>query len=226
MVYNAEKRDLATYYRQRGFSYSEISRLCGVSKSTVYNWFAHEAFSQSVRDDNAKKARFENQKRLRLLNKAKQRERAQRYQEAIRTADVEYVHYKANPLFIAGLTLYLSHGDIEDEHVIRFRTSKIEFQRIFINFLTQYLGVSRSDVRMALLLPEINHEDETKVISHWAKTLRISPAQFYKTQKIAATNTGQALQNGVGNTIINSTLLKKKLQRWIKLVEKQLQKYK
>src|SRR5688572_10565663 len=109
MVRDAKKLELATHYRKRGYSYTEISQLCGVSKSTVSAWLAKKAFSKSVKLDNQIKAGKANAKRLDLLNKAKTKERSKRYTEALKGADTEYRHYRTNPLFIAGLMLYLAN---------------------------------------------------------------------------------------------------------------------
>ena len=221
MVHKTEKLELATYYRERGFSYSEIANVVGVSKATLSNWFSGKTFSQQVAKDNSQKAAKENRKRLQLLNKAKQTERSKRYQETLRTAAVEYNNYKNQPLFIAGVTIYLARGDTTST-TIRLSSADLVAQRIFLNFVYRYLGAARQDVRCWLLLyPDL---DEPTCLAKWAKTLRLSPTQFHKTQVIQSRSSRQTLHFGVGNTIISSVLLKKKLDRWIELATKELTK--
>ena len=221
MVHNTEKLELATYYRERGFSYSEIAKIVGVSKATLSNWFADAEFSKRVTQDNVKKAAQHNQKRIQLLNKAKQSERTKQYREVARTAAVEYKNYRSQPLFIAGVMLYAAQGDT-DSAQIRLSTTDMISQRIFVNFAARYLGVERKQVHFWLLLyPD---HDVDACVNAWAKTLRLSPAQFYKTQVIQSRSGKETLHFGVGNTIISSALLRKKLDTWIELANKELTK--
>jgi len=220
MVHNPEKLELATYYRKRGFSYSEIAKLCGVSKSTVSNWFATKKFSQVVKADNTRKAAQANKSRLSLINKTKQTERAARYKEAVRSAETEFKHYNKDPLFIAGLMLYAGEGDNKDRAKIRIANAEADVHRIFISFLTTYMGVEKERIRFWLLLyPDLKEADCKRV---WSRKLRLTPEHFYKSQVIQGKSKKRTLQYGVGNTIIVSTVLKHKLNRWIELALKKL----
>lgn len=222
MVHNPEKLETATYYRKQGFSYSEIATLCEVSKSTVSNWFKDKAFSKKVAATNATKAAKANKARIALLNKAKQKEREKRYQEAERSAVVEYRHYKKDPLFAAGVILYKSKGDLSDSSQLRLSTSDTTSHKIFITFLTRYTDVSRKDIKFWLLLTPSCKEKECVAV--WSKALKLTPGNFYKNQTLSGAAPTKALHYGVGNTIIGNTLLKKKLILWVELLSKELSK--
>jgi len=214
--------DQALAFRKRGFTYSEIAKICDVSVSTLSNWLAHEPFSKKIAEGNAEKATAQNTKRLALINKARNTERKGQYAEVVRLAEIEYKNYRTSPLFIAGLMLYVSEGDIQNERLIRMTSSKTELHRIYIRFLTTYLGVPKSSIRFWLLLyPDL---DEVTCMKHWCKKTGINAGQFYKNQVIDGRSTKRTLHFGVGNTIIGSTLLKKKLMRWIELATKELEK--
>lgn len=220
MVYKAKELALATQYRERGYSYSEIAKLCGVSKGTVSNWFAHKKFSKQVKADNQARAVRDNVKRLGLINKARQSERQRRYAEAVKTAELEFKHYRKDPLFIAGLMLYLGEGDNTDSSKIRIANSRASIHRVFWRFLTTYLGVPRETIKFWLLLyPDL---DEVAVKKMWQKELRLKDGQWYKNQFVQGKSQKRTLHYGVGNTIIVSTVLKRKLIRWIELAEKML----
>lgn len=222
MIRNEEKYQKARDFRKRGFTYSEIAKIVGVSKSTLSNWFAGKAFSKKVRQDNEVRARRDNIKRIGILNKYRTLERQKRYQEAIKSAEVEYKHYKSSPLFIASLMLYASDGADGTNYLIRLTNSKPESHRIFIKFAVEFLGVKHEDVRFWLLLyPDLSVNECKKV---WSKTIKLPESQFYKTQVIQVKNRKSALHNGVGNTIIGNAYLKRKLMRWIELASKELAK--
>lgn len=222
--YKKEAYKQAYLYRERGFTYAEIAKLCGVSRSTLSNWFAKEPFSKRVAADNIKKAVTENTKRLTSINKARTSERKKQYQAAIAAATVEYRHYRQDPLFMAGLMLYVSAGDSQDATKIRFASSRADLHKILHNFLRVYMGTEASQIKFWLLLyPDL---DKSVCRTHWQKKLKLSPTQFYKAQVINGKSSKRTLQYGVGNTIISSTLQKHTLNRWIELAQKELLKSK
>ena len=45
-MYKQAAYEQAVAFRKRGFTYSEIAKICNVSKGTVSNWLRHETFSQ------------------------------------------------------------------------------------------------------------------------------------------------------------------------------------
>lgn len=222
MVRDEEKYQLATHYRQQGFSYSEISKIVGVSKATLSAWFAKKTFSKKVKKDNIAKASRENVKRVTILNKARQNERDKVHKATIKQAEVEYKHYKTNPLFVAGLIFYASKGDCGQYNKIRVASSDAALHRVFHKFLIDFLGIEKTDIDFWLLLQ--TGQSEAVCTEVWSKTLKIKPEQFYKSQFIDNKNKKRLLHYGVGNTIICSTVLKAKLDRWIELSKKELAK--
>jgi len=218
--YKKEAYDQAIIFRKRGFTYTEIAKICEVSRGTVSNWFAKEEFSKVIAKGNKEKAYKENAERIKLVNKARNVERNTQYKEILRLAETEYKHYHNSPLFMAGLMLYRSFGDMKHSNLVRITTNDLEAQRIFMRFAKEYLGVVSKDVRFWLLLhPE---HDEVKCMKVWSKKIGLSVSQFYKNQVISSHSNSRTLHFGVGNTIIGSTLLKKKMVRWIEIAIKEL----
>lgn len=222
MVRNEDKYEQALQFRKRGFTLAEIAKICDISKSTASLWLKNKAFSEIVTKQNKKRAGTENAKRLRLINKARVSERAIRYKEIIRSAETEYKHYKNNPLFVAGLMLYIGEGDNKHRRLIRLANSNMDVHRIFIRFMLEFLGVDKKKIKFWLLLyPDLSEE---VCMKKWKSATGIPYTQFYKNQVIKGKSTKRTLQYGVGNTIIGSTVLKYKLNRWIELVLKDLKK--
>ncbi|MCU0678505.1 MAG: helix-turn-helix domain-containing protein [Candidatus Pacebacteria bacterium] len=220
--YKQEAYEQAVAFRRRGFTYTEIAKICNVSKATVSNWLRHEPFSKTVAADNQKQAVTQNTKRLASINKARVAERRHQYTAAVRSAETEYQHYRQSPLFMAGLGQYMAIGDMVDQRLIRLSSNRPELHQLFIRFVTTYLGVPKPTIRFWLLLyPDL---DEVVCMKHWCKKTSLSPAQFHKNQVIDGRSQHKTLHFGVGNTIIGSTLLKKKLVRWTELMTKELTK--
>ena len=220
MVRNEEKFQEAVKLRKRGFTLAEIAKYCGVSKSTVSNWLKDEFFSRNITKLNKNRAGQENAKRLRLVNKARTTERAKQLQTVSAEAELSYRHLKSNPLFIAGLMIYQESGDLNASNQIRLSTTNESSHRIFQRFSLEYLGVERSKIRFWLLLyPGM---DTTKLERKWSRKIGLAVAQFGKTQTVKTATKKKTLHSGVGNTIIGSTVLKYKLNRWIELATKEL----
>ncbi|MFT5849916.1 MAG: transcriptional regulator with XRE-family HTH domain [Patiriisocius sp.] len=221
MVRDEEKYKQAVEFRKRGFTYSEIAKICGVSKSTASAWLSKKAFSKRVKADNVKQAARENVKRIGLLNKARATQRKATYADALRSADTEFKHYKTAPLFIAGLMLYVSDGDTRDSSRIRLTTQNADAHRIFSTFLHEYLGVEATQISFWLLL--YRGMDEVQEMKWWSAKTKRKAADFGKSQFVASGSKKKPLHHGTGNTIIGSTVLKHKLNRWIELALEELQ---
>jgi transcriptional regulator with XRE-family HTH domain len=220
MVRNQENLDQAIRLRERGFTLQEIAKVCDVSKSTISKWLAGSDISARVTKQNKRRAGLANVSRLKLINKARNIEREKKYQEAVKEAEVSFKHYRKDPLFIAGLMLYIGEGDNKDRAKIRIANSRTSVHRIYIDFMVAYFGIERSKIRFwVLLYPDLS---EGACMKYWSKALKLPYSQFYKNQVIQGKSKKRTLQFGVGNTIIVSTVLKYKLNRWIELAEKDL----
>ena len=220
MIRKSAQYEEAKELRKRGFTYGEIAKIVTVSKSTISLWFSRETWSKSVTESNRKRSAKENGKRISLLNTARGNQYKKLYAEAERSAVTEFKHYKNNPLFIAGLMLYMSIGDTKSSSLIRMADARPELHMLFIRFLTEYLGVSREKIRFWLLLyPDLNPE---KCSRFWAKKLKLPLSQFHKYQVIEGRSTKRTLHDGVGNTVVSNTVLKHKLIKWIELFTKEL----
>ena len=220
MVRDIEKLSQVVQYRTRGFTLQEIAKICGVSKSTISKWLKNNLISAEVTKQNKRRAGQENAKRLKLISKTRANERALRCKEIDLSAATEFKHYKSNPLFIAGVMIYASLGDISDTRVIRLTTARLEAQRAFISFAIEYLGVPKHKIKLWLLLYS-DHDEET-CMRKWHKATLLPYAQFHKNQVIKGNPKHKTLHHGVGNTIIGSIVLKRKLMKWIELIQKEL----
>lgn len=220
MRYKTAQFEQAVQLRKRGFTYEEIAKIVDVSKSTISLWLSRETWSKDITLSNQRRASRENSKRISLLNKARSNQYRKLYAEAERSAVTEFKHYKHNPLFIAGLMLYVSEGDNSDHRLVRIANSRFEIHTIFIRFALEFLGVQKENIRFwVLLYPDLSQE---KCMKMWSRKLGLSIAQFHKSQVIQGRSKKPTLHYGVGNTIIGGTVLKKRLMKWIELALKEL----
>ena len=222
MVRNEEKFAQALQFRRRGFTLDEIAKICDVSKSTVSKWLKNNAISADITKQNKRRAGVENAKRLRLVSKARGSERLNRYKEAERSAATEYKHYKKDALFVAGVLAYACDGDRNDKSRIRLSSSKSDVHGTFVRFLKAYMGLESSDISIWLQLYPSHNEE--RCMRSWRKQSTLPFSQFGKSQIMKTNKKTKPLHDGVGNTIIGNTVLKRKLDVWVKLTLQELNK--
>ena len=66
--YKKEAYEQALALRKRGFSYREISKICGVSVGTANKWLSSLPGADLIVAENRRKAAKENTSRLNLIN--------------------------------------------------------------------------------------------------------------------------------------------------------------
>jgi len=88
-------KHLAAKLRHQGKSYSHISQALDLPKSTISDWFSEKKWSQSIKAELTRKAKYFARKRLLFFNKKRRvfweqwREKAQRSQEKVSISNEE-----------------------------------------------------------------------------------------------------------------------------------------
>jgi hypothetical protein len=143
-----------------------------------------------------------------------------KYEEVAKEAEKEFILFKKEPLFTAGLMIYAGEGDKRNQNNSRISNSEFYIHKIFINFALKYLKINKENIKISLILyPDLGVEE---CISKWSNELDIPRLNFYKTQIIQGKEKTKKLQYGVGISIISSTVVvKKKILKWLEICEKE-----
>ena len=210
-------KEKAFELRRAGNSYKGIEKLLGVSRSTLSEWFRNEEWSKNVKTLNTDKHILISTSRLLKMNEARKIMLEKKYRAVEEEAIHEFEINKNDPLFMAGLMLYAGEGDKITRNLTRLSNVEFYLHLVFIRFSEKFLKVDRKNIKVWLLLYP-DHEIE-KCIDIWSEKLKISKANFNKSQIIQGKEKFKKLQYGVGNSIISSTSLKKKVLKWLELCE-------
>ncbi|TSD03198.1 MAG: Uncharacterized protein Athens071416_259 [Parcubacteria group bacterium Athens0714_16] len=213
-----DKKDRAFELRKNGHTYAYISEILGVPKSTLSDWFAHHPWSEEIRKKNSIVSAKRN---IQNLNEKTKNKLKEKYKKAEKEAEMEFKKHKNNPLFVAGLMLYIGEGDKNIvDGMIRISNFDPNVLKIFMLFLDKFFFVKKEKVKFWILLyPDLN-EKTCKV--WWKNKLQIGDRDFYKNQIIKGKHKKKRLQYGVGNIILSNKFLKKKLLRWIDLISEHI----
>ncbi len=201
--------------RREGKTYREIQKLLGISRSTLCDWFKNEEWSRHIKKTNTDKNIKLSIERLEKLHAGRRLMLDKKYKAVEQDAEREFEIYKNDPLFMGGLMLYAGEGDKTSRNLTRLSNSEFYLHIVFISFSQKFLNIGRDKIKFWLLLYP-DHDIE-KNIEIWSNKLGINKSNFYKSQVIVGKEKKRKLQYGVGNSIILSTSLKKKMLKWLEL---------
>ncbi len=201
--------------RKQGKTYREIQQLVIISRATLTAWFKNEEWSNHVKKSNTQKHIVASLERLKLLHEGRRIMLEKKYKQVEEDAIREFELYKNEPLFMAGLMIYAGEGDKSNRFRVKLANSEFYLHLIFISFLEKFLKIERKNIKVWLLLYP-DHDIE-KLVEIWSQKLNISKSNFHKSQVIIGKEKIRKLQYGVGNSIISSTSLKKKMLKWLEL---------
>ncbi len=215
-------KELAIQLRKNGKSYNEIKIELGVSKSTLCDWFKNEDWSKQVKNTNINNIVKLSTDRIILMNISRDLILKDKYDNTLANAKSEYLVFKDDPLFVAGLMLYDGEGDHLNKNIIRFANTDFGLHKVFINFCKLYLKMSMENIKFSILLyPDLNIDE---CMDKWCNELGIIRKNIYKPQVINGRLKTRKLHFGVGTSIILNSFLKHKLLYWINQMKIDLSK--
>lgn len=206
--------------REAGNSYKQIRDKLRIPLGTLSEWFSGEKWSQDIRAKLTEAAGIESSIRIRELDRVRGEDLARVYVEAREEARYELETYKYNPLFIAGMMLYLGEGDKATKNIVRLTNSDPKLIRLFSMFLRQACRVPDAKIKAQLLLyPGLDSESN---IRFWSFATDIPIGQFTKSVYIEGRHKSRRLPNGVCTILVSSSYFKVKMLEWLKLMPEEL----
>ncbi len=201
--------------RRQGKSYREIQELIDISRDTLSRWFRNEEWSKHIKKSNNERNTKISILRMQQLAEGRRKMLEEKYRKVEEEAIKEFEVYKNDPLFTAGLMLYAGEGDKRSRNLTRLSNSEFHLHLVFISFSEKFLKVGRDKIKVWLLLYP-DHDIE-ECLEFWSVKLKVGRGNFTKSQVILGKEKLRKLQYGVGNSIISSTSLKKKMLKWLEL---------
>ncbi|NTU46525.1 hypothetical protein HGA88_02775 [Candidatus Roizmanbacteria bacterium] len=204
--------------RKIGYSYSEIEKKVGVSKSTLSNWL--------------KKVRLTaEQKKVLLLKQNKGRNdgglkrKMQRLERSsfIRNEAKTDIHVQSDEMLkIVGSVLYWAEGAKQKEHNVSqrlcFANSDVKMNKLFLLWLDKICNIAPENIVFELYIHET--ADPVKGIAFWKKELAIDNQEIVVHFKRGAIltkrkNRGEDYHGLLRIVVKKSTDLNRKVTGWI-----------
>jgi hypothetical protein len=140
--------------RSLGKSYSHISQVLGIPKSTLSGWFSNEEWSLKITKQLQEKAKIVSREKIKNLNVSRQIKLEELYIKADNEAEKEFLINKDNTLFIAGVMLYWGEGDKKFENGrVKVSNTDPSIIKIFRNFLILFELLINLAREFLLILP-------------------------------------------------------------------------
>ncbi len=212
----------AIQLRRGGSSYSDITHRINVPKSTLSGWFSEIPWSKRMVKKLDTTSRRVNIRRILLMNKAKTKQKNERYKIYREEAEREYNILKKDPLFICSLCLYWGEGLKTNDGKVSLVNSDADLIEVVVTFYREILHVPENKIRAELFIYEADNHLE--FINFWSKKIKLAKNQFIKTQvlKSRTSLTKRKLDHGMCNVYFSSTELNIKIMEWIRLMAKDL----
>lgn len=203
--------------RKEGRTYREIERDTGVSRATLSSWFRNETWSKHLSDEHMSRNRGASKDRMERMNIVRRLKLQYEYALMEAEAQKEYETYKHEPLFWAGLMVYLGAGDKGSASQMRVSASDSYPHTIFAQFAKRYLGLPQEQLRYSLAL--YADTDLGGQVREWASKLGVPVEHIYAPHVIEAKEGAKRLRYGTCISIISNTARKKKLLKWLTLAQ-------
>ena len=146
-------KEKAFELRRQSKSYKFISRDLNIPLGTLSGWFKNELWSQDIRDKLGQEASLAFPEKLRRIVAANKKRWADLHENYRQEAIKEFINFKDDPLFIAGVMLYWGGGEkTRKSSSVRLANSEPEMIRIFYLFLIKLLKIPSDKISAWLLL--------------------------------------------------------------------------
>lgn len=207
--------------RRSGKSYSDITKVLGVPKSTLATWFKNEEWSIEIRDRLGREQSLSFPKKLQAIIKANKERWAKIHQNYRNQAKKEFPKLKDRPLFIAGLMLYWGEGDRRLKgSQVKLANTDPTMIRIFYTFLKDVMAVPAEKIYIWLLLYPDLLDNVQK--NFWSRAIGVPLSQFKNSIYIRGRHPTKRLSYGVCNIYVSSREFKEKIMTWLDLAQKML----
>lgn len=215
------EKEKAIKLRKKGYSYSEILKSVGVSRSTLSEWLRHIIISNTQID----RLRLKNEQARKLGSIALKNKRIAKSILIINQSILEIKKIDINTLRIIGATLYWAEGSKQNEHEpskeLIFTNSDPRMIRMYLLWLVKCLSVKDDDIKFEVYIHETYKKTLKELSEYWSKVSGFNSDRFtkiyFKKNKVKSyrKNRGDNYYGVLRITVKKSTDLNRKVMGWV-----------
>ncbi|MFP4617146.1 MAG: hypothetical protein ACLFNR_03225 [Candidatus Paceibacterota bacterium] len=201
-------KEKAIKLRKKGYSYSQIKEVLGVSKSSLSEWLSDYPLSEK----RIKELRDRNPRRIENFRNTMKEKREKVLTDAYEKAKKDIGKLNKREVFIAGLFLYWGEGSKTARTLVSVSNTDPSVLRFFIDWLS-ILGVKKEKINVKLHL--YKDMDEEKEKNFWARELGVPLKNFSRSYIKDSKMSGLTYKNGFGHGTCAVRVYNSDLERYI-----------
>jgi hypothetical protein len=215
-------KNLAIKLRKSGNSYSQISSVLNIPKSTLSYWLKDIIISREAKEKIQARTNSTGIAKLIDRNKNQSVLAETRHTEFRKQGKEEAKKLLSDSLFIIGLSLYWAEGYKQGAYgskwkSIDFANSDPEMIKIMVKFFTKFLNIKKSEIKIQIMLH--NSKNVDKAVNFWHNITRVPKENFIKTSfaisKASLNKQNRKLEYGTIHLRINNVESFFRLIGWI-----------
>lgn len=199
-----KEKSKAIKLRKQGYSYSQIKKELGISKSTLSGWLANYPLSNK----RIRELRDNNPRRIENYIQTMQKKREAKFLIEFERAKKDIKSISGRELFIAGFFLYWAEGGKTRRNTLTLSNTDPAMLKVYLKWLI-LLGVSKNKLKIRLHL--YKDMDRDKEILFWKKELGLAQSQFQKAWIKNSKMTDLTYKNNFGhgtcNILLHNTII-------------------
>lgn len=178
-ISHSSLKPAAINLRREGKSFGEIQLELGpISKSTLSGWLKNVELTELQKSRIKLMATEKGFAGRQMGSWRNHQNRVERLAQLKSIAIKEYPGHLGNPLFVAGLVLYLAEGTRKMERFM-FMNSEPGLIKLMVVWITKVIGLDLSVLRFRLYIHELYADENCE--GFWIDFLKINPEQMLKT---------------------------------------------
>jgi len=201
--------------RKLGKSFSELSKIFSIPKSTLSEWFKDHQWSKELSVSLNKGFKEKNIVRLSFLNKIRGDNLRKIYETAEQEAIEEFEKLKYHPLFIAGLMIYWGEGEKLGTSGVSISNVDPLMIKLFHEFLIRICSIDEQRIATSLFIYPDLVEEVCK--SYWKEQAGLKNTRFRKTVTLIGKHKTRKIKYGICKLGCCSAYLKRKIIVWLKI---------
>jgi hypothetical protein len=176
---NSKLREQAIRLRtEKSLSYSEIRKRLEIPKSTLSYWLREFPLDKKKIKELQRRGWEKGEASREKFRAAMRKKRTLKDKKVYNKYHKKFAELSKDAFFIAGLVLYLGEGNKKDHYKIALSNTDYKINKFFIDWMTEFLGVKKEEIKVQLHLYE--NMDIGKEKEFWENKLELQESQFYK----------------------------------------------
>lgn len=215
-------KQLALKLRISGQSYSQISSVLNIPKSTLSAWLKDVVLSDKAQEKIQSRTNSSAIVKLIERNKNQTKIAEDRQNKIRKLAKIESKTLLLDPLFLAGVSLYWAEGykrgaEGSKWKSIDFANSDPEMIKLIMKFFTKFFKLNKTEIKIQIMLH--NPKDSDNSVEYWHKITGVPLSNFIKTcssiSKASLQKRNKKLQYGTIHLRVNNVKHFFRLIGWI-----------